>query len=192
MSMTRSTYSQKLTEALDTLRPAFREVGNDLQRLTRKRAEIAPTFLKTFTIWRRETGRSMLAFVHTLDPSVPVNDRAAYRVHPSYQAAFYLKGLAEGTGDEAKRRGATPLAMLAITIKSFMPLCGSQREQKEALQVILAATKWRDRDQRRLLTAIRRARPVGLPKVPRLIEAAKASKAVVVAFERERLETIAS
>lgn len=33
----------------------------------------------------------------------------------------------------------------------------------------------------------RRAKAVGLPKAPRLVDSIKATKAVVVAFERERL-----
>lgn len=185
MSMTRTTYSQKLREAIDELRPAFRDVGQTLEHLTTKRVEIAPAFMKAFTLWRRETRRPFIAFVHELDPRVPVNDRTAYRAHPSYQAALYLQQLATNP-DQGKRRGLTPIAMLAVTIKSFLPLCGSQRDQKEALQVLIAATKWREPDQRRLLAAIRRARPVGLPKVPRLVEASKMTKAVVLAFERER------
>src|SRR3970040_1690625 len=155
MSMTRTTYSQKLRQAIDEIRPTFREIGQGLKHLTQKRAEIAPAFVKAYTIWRRETRRPFIAFVHELDPSMPVTDRKAYRVHPSYQAALYLQQLAENP-EQRKPQGLTPLAMLAMTIKSFLPLCGSQREQKEALQALLAATKWRERDQARLLTAIRR------------------------------------
>lgn len=185
MSMTRSTYSQKLRDALDELRPEFRELGQGLKQLTQKRAAIAPTFMRVYTLWRRETRRPFIAFVHELDPAMPV-DRKSYRTHPSYQAALYMQQIVRHP-EESKRRGLTPLAMLATTIKSFLPLCGSQREQKDALTALLAATKWRERDQARLITAIRRARVVGLPKVPRLVEAAKATKAVVVEFERERL-----
>lgn len=145
--------------------------------------------MKAFTLWRRETRRTFVAFVHELDPTVPA-DRRGYQAHPSYQAALYLQQLMAHP-EETKRRGLTPMNMLAVTIKSILPLCGSQREQREALEIILAATKWRDRDQRRLLTAIRKAKPVGLPKVPRLVEASKTTKAVVVAFERDREAAIA-
>ena len=185
MSMTRSTYSQKLKEAIDSVRSDFREVGQGLEHLTKKRAELAPAFMKAFAIWKRETRRPFVAFVHELDPRLPVNDRKAYKAHASYQAALYLQQLA--TNPEQKtRRGLTPLSMLAVTIKSFLPLCRSQREQKEALQTLLGATKWRESDQRRLLAAIRRAKPVALPSVPRLVEASKMTRALVVAFERER------
>ena len=184
MSMTRSTYSVKLQEALNDLRPAFRDIGTGLAQLTKKRAEIAPAFLKVYTLYRRETRRTFVAFVHELDPSCPVNGKA-YEKHASYQAALYLKQLA--TDPEAKKhKGLTPLSMLGVAIKSFLPLCGSQRDQKEALQALLGATKWRERDQRRLLAAIRRAQPGGLPQVPRLVDASKMTKAVVIAFERER------
>lgn len=186
MSMTRSTYSAKLREALDDLRPSFQEVGRGLAHLTQKRAEIAPAFMKAFTLWRRETHRPFVAFVHELDPTMPIN-RKTYRQHPSYRAAEYLKQLTSENGEATKRRGLTPMMMLAVTIKSFLPLCGSQREQKEALQVLLGATKWRDVDQTRLLAAIRRAKAVGLPKVPRLVEASKATRVLIADFERERI-----
>jgi hypothetical protein len=184
MSMTRTVHSQKLREALDEVRPAFRDIGHGFEQLTKKRAAIAPAFMKAYTIWRRETRRTFVAFVHELDPSMPVTGKA-YVKHPSYQAALYLQQLVTNP-EESRRKGLTPLAMLATTIKSFLPLYSTQKDQLEALQALVAATKWRDRDQARLLAAIRRARPVGLPKVPRLVEAAKATRALVVAFERER------
>lgn len=186
MSMTRSTYSEKLKDALDELRPEFQSLGKVFAEVTKKRAEIAPTFHKAFILWKRETRRSFIAFVHELDASVPVNNRKAYRSHASYRAAYYLQELATGAG-ETKRRGMTPLAALAVTIKSVLPLCGSQRSQKEALTALLAATKWRDADQSRLLAKIRRARAVALPGVPRLVDTAKSTKEVVVDFERERI-----
>lgn len=185
MSMTRTTYSEKLKEALAELRPAFREVGHGLETLTKKRAELAPLFMKTYTIWKRETRRPFIAFVAALDPSMPA-DRKSYRTHPSYRAAEYLKEIA-GNQDARKHKGLTPLAILAVTIKSFLPLCGSQKDQRDALQIIMGASKWRDADQRRLLAAIRRAKAVGLPKAPRLVDSIKTTKAAVLAFERERI-----
>lgn len=184
MTMTRTTYSEKLKDALNEVRPAFRELGTGLATLTRKREQLAPTFIKTYALWQRETRRTFLAFVHELDPSVPVNDRAGYRKHSSYRAAEYLKGLVTNP-EKKKSKGLTPLAALAVTIKSFLPLCG--KRQKDALAVILAATKWREADQARLLGKIRRARAIGLPGAPLLVEAAKATKAAVIAFERERI-----
>jgi len=179
-------YSDKLKTALDDLRPEFKELGQSFATLTKKREDLAPAFHRTFLLWKRETRRPFIAFIHELDHSMPVSNRKAYRSHPSYRAAQYLQQLAVNP-DEKKRRGLTPLAALALTIKSFLPLCGTQKAQKEALEVILAATKWRDSDQGRLLTKIRRARAVGLPGAPRLVEAAKSTKAAVVAFERERV-----
>jgi len=184
MSMTRTVYSEKLKEALAELRPAFKDVGQSLAALTQKRRDLAPQFHKTWLLWRRETRRTQIAFIQALDPSVPA-DRKLYRDHPSVRAAQYMLQLVENP-DQKKRKGLTPLSMLAVTIKSFLPLCGSQKDQKDALQVLIAATRWREADQSKLLTAIRRAKPVALPKVPRLVEAAKAAKAVVLAFERER------
>lgn len=185
MSATRTVYSQKLKEALEDLRPAVRDIGTNIDALKKKRRDFAPQFMKTYALWKRETHRPFIAFVAAIDSSVPVNDREAYRVHASYRAARYLQGLVNNP-EATKPKGYTPLAMLAVAIKSFLPLCGSQKDQKDALLIILAATKWRESDQRRLIAKIRRAKAVGLPKVPRLVEAVKATRAVVVAFEKEQ------
>ena len=187
MSATRTVYSVKLREALEDVRPAFRELGQGLDQLTKKRTEMAPVFMKAYQIWRRETKRPFIAFVHELDPTMPVSDRKAYRTHRSYYAAQYLRQLAEKPEKGAGPRGLTPIAMLAVTIKSFLPLCGSQKEQKQVLEILTRTTRWRDRDVKKLVAKIRRAKAVGLPNIPRLIEATKTTKAVVVAFERERL-----
>lgn len=183
MTMTRSTYSQKLRDALDELRPAFGEVADGLKKLTQKRAEIAPSFMRAYTMWRRETRRSFVAFVQELDPSVPAS-KAGYQKHSSYHAAIYLRQLVEHP-EESKRRGLTPLALSAVILKSVLPLF-NQQEKEEVLLALTAACRWRDRDVAKLLAAVRRAKPVPLPKVPRLVEAAKATKAAVLAFERKR------
>lgn len=179
-------YSTKLREAITALRPAFRELSHGLHGLTQKRAAIAPSFMRAYTLWRRETRRPFVAFVQALDSSVPAS-RDAYRTHPSYYAAQYLQQLATQP-DKKTSRGRTPMAMLAITIKSFLPLYGpNQKDQENAIKVLLGATKWRDRDIARLHSLIKRARPVALPNVPRLVESVKTTNAAIIAFERERL-----
>lgn len=187
MSLVRTGYSAKLRAALKELRPAFQELGQGLDQLSKKRAEIAPVFIRAYRTWRRETRRPFIAFVHELDPSMPVNNRKAYREHRSYRAAMYLRQLAEQPEKTVGPRGVTPLAMLAITIKSFLPLCGSVTEQRLALEALTKTSRWRERDIRKLAAKIRRAKAVALPNAPRLIETAKSTKAVVVAFERDRL-----
>lgn len=185
--MIRTAYSARLRAAIEELRPAFRELGHGLDQLTRKRTEVAPLFMRAYQIWRREIKRPFIAFVHELDPTMPVKDRNAYRQHRSYRAAQYLLQLAEQPEKVAGSRGLTPLAMLAVTIKSFLPLCGSVREQKHALEALTKTSRWRESDIRRLTATIRRAKPISLPNAPRLVESARSTKAVVVAFERERL-----
>jgi hypothetical protein len=182
----RTTYSTKLRQALDELRPAFRELGQGLDQLTKKRAEIAPTFMRTYHVWKRETHKPFIAFVHELDPSVPAADRKAYRVHRSYRAAQYLQQLVEQP-DKTAARGKTPLTMLALTIKSLLPFCGSEKDQEATIATLVHATKWRERDRNRLVTRILKARPIALPHLPRLVkpEAIKASKAAVIAFQRK-------
>ena len=187
MGMVRSVYSAKLRAAIDELRPAFGDLGQGLDQLTRKRVEIAPRFVRAYELWRRETKRPFIAFVHELDPTMPVNNRSVYRQHRSYRAAQYLRQLAEQPEKVAGPRGLTPLAMLAVTIKSFLPLCGSVKEQRLALEALTRTSRWREVEVRKLVAKIRRAKAISLPNAPRLVESAKSTKAVVVAFERERL-----
>lgn len=187
ISMGRTVYSPKLRAAIDELRPSFRELGEGLDQLTRKRAEIAPLFLRAYQVWRRETRRPFIAFVHELDPAMPVNDRRAYRLHRSYRTAEYLRRLAEQPQKVAGSVGLTPLAMLALTIKSILPLCGSVNDQKAFLIALTKVSRWRDRDIRKLVAQIRRAKPIALPNLPRLVKAGQSTKDVVVAFERERI-----
>ena len=178
------TYSPKLREALDELRPAFREMGQGFEQLTRKRAEVAPMFTRAYRLWQRETKKPFIAFVHELDSSMPVGDRSAYRHHRSYRAAQYLLQLAEQP-EKTASRGRSPLAVLAQTIKTLLPL--AHPHQKETLAILLRATGWRERDQTKLIARIRKARQLALPQFPRIIKSAEASKAAVIAFEREHV-----
>jgi hypothetical protein len=187
VSMIRTVYSVKLRNQLEELRPAFRELGQGFEQLTRKRAEIAPLFMRVYHTWRRETKRPFIAFVHELDPSMPVNDRKAYREHRSYRAAGYMLQLAEQPEQAAKPpRGLTPLAMLAVAIKSFLPLCGSVKDQKLVLEALMKTSRWGERDIHKVTIKIRNAKPISLPNLPRLVKAVQSTKAVVRAFEQER------
>jgi hypothetical protein len=118
---------------------------------------------------------------------MPVNDRSAYRQHSSYRAALYLRQLATQPQTALGAVGLTPLALLAVTIKSLLPLCGSVNEQKSVLGTLTSASRWRERDIRKLIAKIRRAKPIALPNMPRLVKSAKSTKEVVLAFEQERL-----
>lgn len=185
MAMIRTVYSAKLRAALDELRPAVCELGRGVDQLTRRRAEIAPLFVRAYQIWRRETQRPFIAFVHELDPTMPLNNRSAYRQHGSYRAAQYLLQLVEKPKRTPKARGLTPLALLAVTIKSLLPLCGSVTEQRLVLEGLVKASRWRDAEVKKLMATIRRANQVLLPNVPRLVKSTKSTREVVVAYERE-------
>lgn len=186
MTATRSTYSVKLREALDGLRPSFQDMSEQLTLVGKRRKEIAPAFVKAWNLWTQETRRPFVAFVHELDASLPVTNRKAYRVHPAYRAARYLQDLAKDP-DHARRRGLTPMAMLAVTIKSIRPLCGTQRAWEDAVKVLLAASKWREQDRTKLVNAIAQAKSVGLPGASQLVDVRKSAKMLVANFERERL-----
>lgn len=178
-------YSDKLKAALEEVRPGFKDIGASVELITRKRKDLAPAFHRAWTLWQRETHRPFVAFAQALDPSIPA-ERAGYRKHASYQAACDLLDLVRKP-EETTRRGLTPLAMLAVTVKSMMPLFKSERERQDAIRILLGASKWSAKEQTRLVAAIGRAKAVGLPNAPRLVDVNKMTKAVVVAFERERI-----
>lgn len=185
-------YSDKLKTAIEDLRPAFREMGHSLETLTTKRAALAPAFMRTYAIWTRETHRPFIAFVHELDPRVPVNDRKAYRTHPSYRAAEYLKNLAKSP-EKFERHGVTTMTMLVRTVRSLLLLYGdNQKAQRLAYDALLSTTRWPTKYKDRFFRRVTRAHPVALPNVPRLAEAMAATKAVLAAVARERQKDAAA
>lgn len=163
--------SRTLEREIATLRSEFSDLTRTWDALVLRRREIAPAFMATFRRWRRETGRSFVAFVQRLDPSVPA-DRDAYVNHQSYQAALYIQRLAEAPekapGARRKRASLTPFDALALMVKSALPLV---RPHEETMWRNLAhATRWHERDLRKLREAVKVARMIPLrPDVPRLV-----------------------
>lgn len=120
--------SKKVIHLIDEIRKPFAAFVNDFAAMTESRAELAPKFMKAFAAYAQETGKSFVAFVRVIDPSVP-EDRDGYRGHSTYQAATYLKRLVDQQGAQreaskvpASERPATPLVALARFVTTVLPL----------------------------------------------------------------------
>ena len=162
--------SRALTSTLDDLRDLFLPYVRTYDVLFERRRDLAPTFMRAFERWQRETGRSFVAFVQQLDSTVP-SEKAAYASHRSYQASLYLKRLVEApetVAGRAERRSRTPLDMLAIVVKSALPLV--RPHEATFWSSFSASSRWHQRDVVALQRRVGRARPIALrPDVPRLV-----------------------
>lgn len=109
---------------IDAIRKPFVNFVKGFKDLAVSRAELAPKFIKAFGAYQKDTGGTFLSFVALLDPSVPVADRDAYRVHPSYAAAQYLRRLSgrTDTGANRARPLRSNLANLARLIATILPV----------------------------------------------------------------------
>jgi hypothetical protein len=111
VSMTRSTISKHLLRTIEELKPKFMGYANQEASMLARRRDMAPLFNKAFEEWQRETkGRGLVAFLQTVDPSMPV-ERSAYQRHRTFMAAWYLvrvtKATAEGRRFLLKKAGFT-------------------------------------------------------------------------------------
>jgi hypothetical protein len=158
------TVSKRLTETLETIRKDFQRVTHSFAALTEQKASIAPKFMAALQQWKRETGRTFVAFVHELDKTVPT-DRAGYRTHPSYQTALYLQQAAKRPRRTHPPRVA--FRVLASLLKSLYPVW---HPHEEALFLTVAkASRWSERDVLRLRKAVKSARAFPLPQTQRLV-----------------------
>lgn len=160
--------SHKLRTTLDALRSDFTGFQSNFSILTARRETLAPTFLKAYQQYRRETHRSFVAFVAELDPALPVADKA-YLYHRSYQAALYLRRIAEAPHTQAKhRRTESPYTVLAVVIRSVTPFV--HPHERSLWNAIAEASGWRPRDMERLQQAVRRAHAFQIAGAPRLVQ----------------------
>lgn len=162
----RAVLSRSLSVSLRAHSAEFLAFTSAFAGITARRDQMAPPFLKLWRQYERETRGSFVAFVRELDPDVPAA-RAGYTRHRSFQAALYLRRLAEAPGTQAKyRQTLLPFDLLARVIKGVLPLV--HPHEPEAWAVIKAASGWRERDLRRLEQRVEKAEPVELPLAPRL------------------------
>lgn len=159
-------YSRKLMNALETVKTDFGAYTTAFTSLSVRRSHFAPVFLRTFKLWQLETKKSFVAFVRELDPAMPVG-RAEYPNHRSYQAALYLRRLAEKPHTTARhRKTLQPYQVLTRFIKGTMPLVRDHEGMWSAVEI---ASGWRERDMERLKLDVGKARPIFLPGAPRLV-----------------------
>ncbi len=176
--------SRQLSAALDELRAEFAKMTDALQSLTVRKAHLAPTFLRLYHRYRQETGRTFVAFVKELDPSVPA-DRKGYQHHRSFQAALYLRRLAEKPETTVQHRKTTsPYQLLVPVTKSLLQL----HPQPDAVWAALERTsRWNARNVDRFRRDVAKAAPLlAKPGSPRLIKAGTHRSAAAEAADRSR------
>ena len=162
--------SRTLASRIMDLRGRFGSYAKAYDTLLERKQDLAKPFMQGFNLWKRETGRSFVAFVHELDPGLPA-DRDKYVNHRSYQAALYLRRLVEAPHtlpSKTRRSSRTPYDMLAIMIKSTLPFMGAH--QARMWLSFTAASRWKQRDVERLQVAVKTAKPFVInPTIPRLV-----------------------
>jgi hypothetical protein len=169
--MTKTTLSKHLIATIEELRAGFNDYASHQSQLFRRRAEFAPIFTKAFDEWRRETGRGLIAFLHELDPEMPVH-RAGYMSHRTFTAAWYLLRVTKMPARSAPRKSATPMDMLIHLMKTTLPLF---KDQDALWTVFENRSKWHERDLKRFRRAVGLAHPWPLTSAPRLVPHSKAS-----------------
>lgn len=110
---------------VEGLRKPFMAFVEQFTAITAARAELAPKFMRIYGAYMQATGETFVAFVRVLDPNVPA-ERAAYRGHPTYAAADYLRRLVarSQTASGKRRTPATRSNLLALarTLATIVPL----------------------------------------------------------------------
>lgn len=169
-----ATVSRQLARSISELREAFASFVDAFNALSARRRDFAVPFMGVFDRWHQETGLSFVAFVRELDPSMPVA-RDEYPNHRSFQAALYLRRIAEAphTVAGADRKSSTPLQMLARVVRTVAPL--SKAGEDALVSAIVSSGGWHQRDSDRLRRRVSRARHIPQlrllfqPAAPRLV-----------------------
>jgi hypothetical protein len=184
--MTRSV-SRQLASALEQLRTQFAAFTEVWTGLSVRRAHIAPAFLSLFERYRQETGRTFVAFVKELDPTVP-GTKPGYQQHRSYQAALYLRRLAEAPHTTPQhRKTVTPYRLLVPVTKSLLQLHPHPDAVWAALE---RASKWNARNVDRFRRDVARTEPlVPKPGAPRLVKSGTHRSPAAAAADRSHRAT---
>lgn len=166
--------SAKTKKAIDQIKGAFKQFVTAFAALGEKRADLSPKFMKAFGLWQAETAGTFVDFVRFLVPEIGTK-REEYRQHRAYQAADYLRRLAQqaNRGEQRRRtpeeRATAPVTAMdamARLLASFIPIIPEQEQAKiwESLHEVL---HWSDRQVLRMQTLIDEAQPLVVAKIGR-------------------------
>lgn len=175
--------SRRLASTLETLRADFQGFVGAFGQLAQRKADLAPAFVRAYRQFHHETGRTFVAFVKELDPTLPAGDKDAYLRHRSYQAALYLKRLVDAPHTQAKHRKTRgPFDVLASAVRGLLPYLAPREEEYWAS--LARVSGWRERDVQRLRHRVAQARAIPLPMAPRLAREYSSRHLAAVAADR--------
>lgn len=170
-----ATISLAFRKEIDAMRDDFMSFAGSCQALSQRRKDLAGPFMKLFARYRRETGKTFVAYVHELDPKVPVA-REGYVNHPTYRSALYLRRLIEAPHTLAgknDRRTLTPFLVLAAMMHSFIAMAKRSKLDPVAVWASLKRTShWDDKQIVRLQSTMTKVHPLPIPGAPRLVKRA--------------------
>lgn len=145
--------SAKVRKAIDAIRRPFTSFVADFASLSVSREELAPKFMKTFGLWQSEAGGTFVDFIRVLVPEVGAT-RQEYRAHRAYQAADYLRRLAQqanrqGTSAEERaeaiaNRPVSHVTAMARLLRTLIPAI-SQDAQATLWQALSDQLHWSER-----------------------------------------------
>lgn len=84
--------SVRIVRMVDGIRSAFNDFTAEFKKVSERRAEFAPKFMKVFHAWQGETEGTFVAFVRVLVPELPM-DTKGYKAHAAHIAADNLRSL---------------------------------------------------------------------------------------------------
>lgn len=108
---------------VDALRSDFGAYVENFKVMAADRSELSPRFMAAFDAWAKDTGGTFVAFVRSLDASVP-EDRDGYKAHPTYQAADFLRRKNADANRPPLPVGKRPVSVydaLAIIVATVLP-----------------------------------------------------------------------
>lgn len=154
--------TDRVERMVKDLATPFMAFAEGFAALTTARSDLAPTFMKTYRAWVKETRGTFAGFVRTFDPTVPM-DRAGYRKHSTYRSADYLRRLS-GRRKEAPlpldKRPLTPMVALARLIATVMPAVDPTGVIWNAF---LKEMRWSDQQAERLKVMAAKEGAIALP-----------------------------
>jgi hypothetical protein len=163
--------SKRVLNAIDAIKRPFEAYISGFQALELKRRDLAPKFIKTFGLWQSETGKGFVDFVRYLHPDI--GGRDTYRNHPVYQAADYLRRLANqqarradaanaaANGEQETEPAPVPatdaLTRMVATVMSFIK---DEAKQDRFFELMATELHWDEKRIQRMREAVTNVDPI--------------------------------